>query len=342
MDMDMDMDGSAVDVYVHSNRRWLPPPPLSYRAHAFWAGDLQNLTSLRNEWDCCWRHPSNVDSVFKYRELLEVSRQHRRRKWLGVLADSDVLFQCTAEEFRSQFAKFNSPLVIGGERKWYPIPRRAIDPFGPPAHLSWKRRYTLRHSRQYYPNSGLIVGTSAGMEALAGAIEQNPRFPCCALEGDTAGYQLDSCASCRPYRHFPKPVSCVVEDQACMQVALASRRHAPQHVVDINSSLILNLHMLAPSDLARSSDGRIAFRHTGKVPCVLHSNGFKSVIASLEKQYGPDTFTWAVSPEMRRSHLNPRDELPVFKRAGALLLPTASPRRAKEGRPKALAAARSL
>lgn len=34
--------------------------------------------------------------------------------------------------------------------------------------------------------------------------------------------------------------------QACMQVALASKRRAPPHVVDINASVFLSLNTLAP------------------------------------------------------------------------------------------------
>ena len=56
-------------------------------------------------------------------------------------------------------------------------------------------------------------------------------------------------------RYFPKPVSCAVEDQACAQVALSSRQHAPQHAVDTNASLFLSLNQLTIADLVRNPDG---------------------------------------------------------------------------------------
>ena len=290
--------GALVDVYVHTDRAWTRPPSGSaYSARAFWSGQLRNLSTLRERWDCCWRAPSNIDSCFKYDGLLQVSARHRRARgdsWTGVLADSDVLFQCSAQELRERFRRFSSPLVVSGERRWYPIPRNFADPFGPPQSLSWKARYQLRHTRQFYPNSGLIIGTSAGFEALASAVKATPKFPCCAFEGDGNGFQLDPCSSCRPIRRFPAPVACTVEDQACMQVALASRR-APAHVVDVNASLFLNLNELTPADLVRSEDGRIAFRHSGAVPCVLHSNGHKGILSFLEPHL--QTAAWTLTPK---------------------------------------------
>lgn len=96
------------------------------------------------------------------------------------------------------------------------MPRDFPDPFGPAArepNMSWHRSYKLRYQRQYYPNSGLLMGTAAGFEALAAAIKAVPRFPCCAFEGDSAGYKLDPCTSCSPVRSLPTPVRCAVEDQ---------------------------------------------------------------------------------------------------------------------------------
>ena len=108
-------------------------------------------------------------------------------------------------------------------------------------------------------------------ESLASALHATPGFPCCAFEGDAAGFQLDACSGCRPIRRFKAPVRCAVEDQACLQVALAARG-APRHAVDRNASLFLSLNFLRPADLALKG-GRLAFKHTGEVPCVLHSNG---------------------------------------------------------------------
>lgn len=288
----------AVDVFIHSDRAdWAPPPNRSgYDAHAFWSGSMQDLSAVRRRYDCCWRAPSNVDATFKYDALLEVSRSARasRTGWLGVLADSDVLFQCSARELRSRFRRFGTQIVVSGERRWYPLPRQYPDPFGP-VNMSWKAAFTLRHRHQFYPNSGLILGTSAGFETLAAAVRASPRFPCCAFEGDSNGWALDACSSCRPIRRFPQPVSCAVEDQACLQVALASRHHAPPHAVDVNASVFLSLNELTPNDLALK-DGQLVFRHTGEVPCVLHSNGHKGILAYLEPHL-KGQFMWAVTPQ---------------------------------------------
>lgn len=290
---------AGIDVFIHTDGAFTAPPPESaYRARAFWSGQMRNLSGVRQQWDCCWRAPMNVESVHKYETLLEVSARLRRARsdaWVGVLADSDTFFQCTAHEFRMRFKRFGVPLVVSGERSWYPIPRNFPDPFGP-VNMSWKQRYDLRHRRQFYPNSGLIAGSAAGFEALATAVRATPRFPCCAFEGDRAGFALDPCSSCRPIRRFPAPVDCTVEDQACLQVALASRRHAPAHAIDTNADLFLSLNQLTPSDLALTDDGRIAYHRTGSVPCVLHSNGHKGILQYLAPHISAAN-RWSVSKD---------------------------------------------
>ena len=80
-----------------------------------------------------------------------------------------------------------------------------------------------------------------------------------------------------------------------MQVALASRRVAPAHVVDANSSLFLNLNELVPSDLVLR-EGRIAFKHSRDTPCVLHSNGHKGILSYLAPHLRRGAIAWAVTP----------------------------------------------
>ena len=92
-----------VDVYIHTDGAWEPPSGRAgFHAHAGWSGQLiGNLSAVRRQWECCWRAPANVESCYKYEWLLHASAPHRRSaNWLGVLADSDVLFQCSAEELR--------------------------------------------------------------------------------------------------------------------------------------------------------------------------------------------------------------------------------------------------
>jgi hypothetical protein len=292
--------GSLMRVYVHTEHTLAPPPAASgYSAHPFWSGHMRNLSHTRTQWDCCWRSPINVEGVFKYDALAEVSAAARRARtnWLGVLADSDVLFQCTAQELRARFRRFGMPLVVSGERQWFPLPKQYPDPFGPRSG-SWKAKFVLRHKYFFYPNSGLIMASSTGLEDLVRALHASPSFPCCSFEGDTKGFALDPCSSCRPPRRFPVPVRCAVDDQTCLQTVLSSR-HAPAHAVDVNASLFLSLSELTPNDLSLK-DGRLAYRATGEVPCVLHSNGHKAVLAALEPLLRNAT-AWALTPAATRA-----------------------------------------
>jgi len=273
---------------MHTNRPWRAPDSEIaaasdvYRAHAGAGWWSRNLSHLASRWDCCLRAPMNLPACFKYDWLLERSAEKRRKfadDWIGLLADSDVLYQCSARELRQRFAAFNSPLVVSGERRWFPLPNDARDPFGPSANQSWKAKYNTRHRLQLYPNSGLLIGTSTGFESLRRGLRRTPRFPCCSYEAEVGGFTLDPCLSCRPARKFDKPVPCVVDDQACLQVALSSSE-PPPHAIDQRARLFLNLNDLFPPDLAIVG-GRLAFRPTGEVPCILHANGYKGILHRL-------------------------------------------------------------
>lgn len=85
------------------------------------------------------------------------------------------------------------------------------------------------------------------------------------------------CYSCKPQREFPNPVGCVVDDQACLQVALSEVGPGRlNHAIDTEASLFLNLHDLQESDLTLRN-GRIAFRQSAHAACVLHRNGAAKV-----------------------------------------------------------------
>jgi len=119
---------SVVDVYLHTNRPFREPTVHGFVAHAGAGGWSRNLSRLATRWDCCLRSPMNLPPCFKYDWLLEQSASDRRQRpetWLGLLSDNDVLFQCTASELRERFARFNASLVVGGERRWFPLPRDA-------------------------------------------------------------------------------------------------------------------------------------------------------------------------------------------------------------------------
>ncbi|KAL1524749.1 hypothetical protein AB1Y20_019632 [Prymnesium parvum] len=269
-------------VYFHTNRPLRPPPNGSgFLATSGWSASPR-LPRLRAEWACCIRAPWNLPQAFKYRWMLEQAERAAgaRSAWLGLLSDGDVVFQCTAAEIMSRFARLGTPLVVGAERRWFPLPRDAADPFGPPANLSWREKYTLRRQRQFYPNSGLLLGTASGFRMLLRELERIPRFPCCAYHGESGGFQLDPCSSCRPPRAFPDPVPCVVDDQACLHVALAGARGSRQFVVDSEGKLFLNLHDLLPHELV-ARDGRVAFKKSAETPCVVHGNGGKDALLDL-------------------------------------------------------------
>ena len=207
---------AKIDVYLHTNGDWRKPPrdASGFRVHNGWYKHA-NISALRNQFDCCLRAPWNLNAVYKYDWMLQESVTARSGDphWLGLLMDTDVLIQCSAAELRHRFERLKIPLVIGGERRWFPIPRKARDPFGPSLNFSWRDRYEMRHTRQYYPNSGLLMGTAEGFEMLGRAVHATPRFPCCSYEGEPFGFQLDPCNSCRPPRRFDSPVPCAVDDQ---------------------------------------------------------------------------------------------------------------------------------
>ena len=94
--------------------------------------------------------------------------------------------------------------------------------------------------------------------------------------------------------------TCLLAYSRSLQVALSSSQK-PQHLVDVNSSLFLNLNSLRPSDLALRG-GRIAFRHSGEVPCVLHANGFKGILSKLTPRVR-ERVTWLVQRRMQPHHV---------------------------------------
>ena len=205
-------------VFLHTNvapELAFRPPPRGSGFVAVHGWSSANVSAARQAFEqCCYRAPWALHAVHKYAWLLARSASMEMPSGAPmILADNDVLFQCTPSELISRFHSFGTPLVVGGERRWFPIPNSAHDPFGPRATLTWKQRYELRHHNQFYPNSGLIMGTAHGFHALQRAMhERNERFPCCAFEGEQGGFTLDPCTSCKPPRTFQKRAPCVVDD----------------------------------------------------------------------------------------------------------------------------------
>ena len=99
----------AVTVYLHTNspQSWRNPPAGSGFTSVI-AGSVNgselggNLSAVEARWGgCCIRSPWNLPSAYKYDWMMGVSASSRRsdKSWLGLLADTDILFQCTASEF---------------------------------------------------------------------------------------------------------------------------------------------------------------------------------------------------------------------------------------------------
>ena len=178
---------------------------------------------------------------FKYQWLFSKAT-NEPEPWL--LADTDVVVQCSAQEMRERFASFRSPLVIGAEFKWFPKRDYARNPWPPvPSGLR-------------YPNSGLLMGSRAGFAQLRAAFDTMGRYPCC-------------------HTHYNGSVSarCHIDDQHCLQSALQQRDTPPvAYALDGTASLFLNLFGVKKEELVQR-DGRCVYTPTNVAPCVLHSNG---------------------------------------------------------------------
>ena len=132
-----------LDVFIHTDGHISQPPSSSgYRASTFWSGQMRDLSEYKKQWDCCYRAPTNVDACFKYESILNVSASSAAGpSWLGLLSDSDVVFQCSAKELKNKFRRFGVPLVVSGERRWYPLPRNLPGPIRPG---EWNMEATLQ------------------------------------------------------------------------------------------------------------------------------------------------------------------------------------------------------
>lgn len=110
-----------------------------------------------------------VQQAFKYQWMFARTAmpQNSRLREPWLLADTDIIVQCSAQEMRRRFARFASPLVIGAEFKWFPKRDYSRNPW-PPAQSGLR-----------YPNSGLILGSRNGFQALETAFGSIPRYPCC-------------------------------------------------------------------------------------------------------------------------------------------------------------------
>ncbi|KAL3928507.1 MAG: hypothetical protein SGPRY_002359 [Prymnesium sp.] len=183
-----------MEVFFHTNRSLQGPPSGSgFVPRVGWVGETRRIASLLAKWDCCTRAPWNLPQSFKYEWMLGQAMHSADQdpNRVIMLADSDTVFQCSPQEIVERFRSFGAQLVVGGERRWFPLPRNAHDPFGPAKNLSFHEKYSLRHKYQFYPNSGLIIGTVRGFRRLVDHLKRLPGFPCCSYHGETGGFQVE-------------------------------------------------------------------------------------------------------------------------------------------------------
>ena len=230
------------------------------------------------------------------------SNRTRVSRDLVMLADSDIVVQCTAEEiaerFRNLQARHGASTVLSAEREMWPhveAPRRILK--GPSAgQVVWepmlrtfwpfvspqpKRGSFHRPNR---PNGGLVMGTREGVLDVWRAMRNIPTYPCCpaaAYGSDEARFMIPTCSKCAN-RTVKRP-ACAVSSQACLQVALLhsgrlarNRTGGDRAVIDENSSLFMSMYGVAGGEVDLDPDGRIRSKLTGEVPCVLHFNGGRS------------------------------------------------------------------
>ena len=156
---------------------------------------------------------------FLFREVLGDEQQQQQQQQPRtrapppyLLADTDVIFQCSADEIRARFERFGVPLVIGAEFAWFPKRDYAHDPWPAPRFAP---RHELKGGTHHpqsglrYPNSGLLIGSAAGLASLSAAFKNISRYPCCP----------------RYYRGVPT-AWCHIDDQHCLQVSSARLTHA--------------------------------------------------------------------------------------------------------------------
>jgi len=236
--------------FLHTNRPVRSPPPGFTVTTGWWASthDMRPFekgtrqSKFRRE-EFPYHARFAAHQAFKYQWLARKSETARwPEPWL--LMDTDTVVQCSAEELRTRFKAFASPLVIGGEFQWWPKRDRQHDPW--PVQPAPGIRY---------PNSGMLIGTRQGYAALETAFQSMPRYPCCVrfVNGKATKH-------------------CHIDDQHCLQTAILLNAKNLSWALDTRASLFLNLLGIKDDDLEQR-DGRCFYKATGVAPCVLHSNG---------------------------------------------------------------------
>ena len=304
-------EASAIDsdpnqklsVFLHTNYDVRPPPEhmqieitqgfwwnnaAHYNASVF---EARALTKLRNgspSTPFLGRRPRKLHIQFALTHrtewMLEVDRG-QPEPW--VVLDTDVIMQCSAEEFRRRFDTFNSPLVVSATKRWAPVPMPRLE--------RWGRNPWPKSSIGFrYPNSGTLAGTRAAFRLLRQLERKLPHYPCCPSVSNGTFYSPTT----RPT--YPDTLACLTEQQHCLQAVL--QLGGVQYVVDTNASLFLTLASVRYDELAPGPDGRLVFKPTGVAPCVLHFDSDGTSGNLSQNAWRAPPWAWAPLRTLKAAH----------------------------------------
>jgi len=219
----------------HTNRPLTnETPPAGLRLLSGWWADgvsAAHVQQLQQRHRAKIRKPWNLLQVFKYEWLLDATASARDDEpWL--LMDTDTLVQCDAGHLRRRFEAMATPLLIGTEKQQ----RGVHAPLALEKGAKDGAAYWATGALPVYQNSGMLMGTRAGLRRLVSTMRSFDRFPCC------------------PRLHVDGSLSkkeCRVDDQVCLFAALASpgmrapsadgAASRPAFELDVNATLFASL-----------------------------------------------------------------------------------------------------
>lgn len=220
----------------HTNRPLTnETPPAGLRLLSGWWADgvpASQLQQLQQRHRGRIRKPWNLLQVFKYEWLLNATASARDDE-LWLLMDTDTLVQCDAGHLRRRFKAMATPLLIGAEKQQ----RGVYAPLALKKGAKDGAAYWATDAMPAYQNSGMLMGTRAGLRQLVRTMRSFDRFPCC------------------PRMHVDGSLSkseCRVDDQVCLFAALASpgmrapsadggAASRPAFELDVNATLFASL-----------------------------------------------------------------------------------------------------
>ena len=157
-------------VFVHTNASLLAPAAasrLGFELLSGWWPSSHNaeLVPVRKRWHSRATPKWMIEQSYKWPWVVEqlvaasTALSARDRHHMPVLlADTDIIVQCTAEEMIARYKQFHTPLVASAERLFVPRPGGLPKNEDP----SWHPFPYRPASAQRYPNSGLIMGVPGG------------------------------------------------------------------------------------------------------------------------------------------------------------------------------------